>query len=256
VYSTQPPPPAALPRLSTIPIFFRNNAAPETARVKKQNVVPGVSFTPDELDVSIEGLKRIIAALSACGAVPAGPATQIEIAGYASSKEFADPVAGSALTDSDQRNAQIANRRARAAYCFVGNQTPVELANESDWKGYEDGPECSSARSPKFDASLAPLRVTVHRWPEDPSGYQQMIASRKFVDRPPGVAQATYSDPEELNRRVDIHVISAGACSAPASPAETATQAAAPSAVEADEVRLADASAPTAPQAVAAIPSR
>jgi hypothetical protein len=244
VYSTRPPPPAALPRLSTVPVFFRNNAAPETARVRKQEVVPGVSFTPEELDVSIEGLKRIIAALSACGAVPGGPATQLEIAGYASSKEFADPVAGSTLDDSDLRNAQIANRRARAAFCFVGSQAPTKLDNDADWQDYEDGPECALGRSAKFDASLAPLHVTVHRWPEDAAGYQQMVAARRFVDRPPGVAQAAYSDPEELNRRVDIHVVGAGACSAP-------TPAAA--AVELDQ--LADASVPTASPAVAAIPS-
>lgn len=223
VYSSQPPPPAALPRLSTIPVFFRNNAAPETARVKKQDVVPGVSFTPEELDVSIEGLQRIVAALSACGAVPGGPATQLEIAGYASSKEFADPVAGNALSDSDLRNAQIANRRARAAYCFVGSQAPVQLTNEADWKDYEEGPECRLDKSPRFDASIAPLQVTLHRWPEDSSGYGLMVASRKFVDRPPGVAQAAYNDPEELNRRVDIHVISAGACSTPAPASSTTT---------------------------------
>ena len=55
---------------------------------------------------------------------------------------------------------------------------------------------------------------------KDADGYAQMVASRKFVDRPPGVAQAAYNDPEELNRRVDIHVVSAGACSAPV-PAST-----------------------------------
>jgi hypothetical protein len=258
VYSSRPPPTAALPRLSTIPVFFRNNAAPETARVKKQDVVPGVSFTPEELDVSIEGLKRIIAALSACGAVPAGAATQLEIAGYASSKEFADPVAGHALTDSDLRNAQIANRRARAAYCFVGSQTPVRLTNDADWKDYEDGPECRLGKSPRFDASLAPMQVTLHRWPEDASGYGLMVASRKFVDRPPGVAQAAYNDPEELNRRVDIHVISAGACSAPvpaATPAPEPASASA-SAAPAEPLQLTDASVPSSSPSVAAIPSR
>lgn len=272
VYSTKPPPPAALPRLSTIPVFFRNNAAPETARVKKQDVVPGVSFTPDELDVSIEGLKRIVAALSACGAVPGGPATHLEIAGYASSKEFADPVAGNALADSDLRNAQIANRRARAAYCFVGSQAPVQLANEADWKDYKDGPECAPGKSPRFDAAAPPLQVTLHRWPEDADGYAQMVASRKFVDRPPGVAQASYNDPEELNRRVDIHVVSAGSCSTPAPPATvpaSSPTAASPPAQEAvtmpelpaspapaESLQLTDASAPKAPPSVAAIPSR
>jgi hypothetical protein len=213
VYSTQPPPPATPPRLSTIPVFFRNNAAPETARLKKSNLVPGVSFAPEELDVSIEGLRRIVAALSACGTVPGGAPTEIEIAGYASSKEFVDPVAGEAQGDSDLRNAQIANRRARAAYCFLGTQTPVQLANGADWNEYEDGPECALEKSPAFNAASAPLQVTVRRWPESAAGFEQMAAARKFVDRPPGVAQATYNDPEELNRRVDIHVISAGACS-------------------------------------------
>jgi hypothetical protein len=193
-------------------VFFRNNAAPETARVTKARLIPGVSFAPEELDVSIEGLKRILAALSACGAVPGGPVTQLEIAGYASSKEFAGP-AGSAQEDSDLRNAQIANRRARAAYCFVGSQTPVVLSNEAEWSGHEDGPECTLEKSPAFDAGATPLQVTVRRWPETSAGFLQMAAARKFVDRPPGVAQAAYNDPEELNRRVDIHVISAGACS-------------------------------------------
>jgi hypothetical protein len=260
VYSTQPPPPAALPRLSTIPVFFRNNAAPETARVKKQDVVPGVSFTPDELDVSIEGLKRIIAALSACGAVPGGAATHLEIAGYASSKEFADPVAGNALADSDLRNAQIANRRARAAYCFVGSQTPVQLANDADWKDYADGPECALPKSPRFDAAMPPLQVTLHRWAEDAGGYAQMVASRKFVDRPPGVAQAAYNDPEELNRRVDIHVVGAGACSTPA-PAPSPTAASPPAMESAEPAAVespppVDTSAPTSTPSVAAIPSR
>lgn len=272
VYSTQPPPPAALPRLSTIPVFFRNNAAPETARAKKQDMVPGVSFTPDELDVSIEGLQRIVAALSACGAVPGGPATHLEIAGYASSKEFADPVAGNALADSDLRNAQIANRRARAAYCFVGSQTPVQLANEADWKDYVEGPECALRKAPRFDAAAPPLQVTLHRWPEDGDGYAQMVASRKFVDRPPGVTQAAYNDPEELNRRVDIHVVSAGACSAPA-PASPQTAAsplemeppempassaplASPAPAAAETPQLTGATAPTSTPSVAAIPSR
>lgn len=212
VYSTQPPPPAVPPRLSTIPVFFRNNAAPETARVTKSRLVAGVSFAPEELDVSIEGLKRILAALSACGTVPGGPATELEIAGYASSKEFTGS-AGSAQEDSDLRNAQIANRRARAAYCFVGSQTPVILTNETEWSDYEDGPECRLEKSPAYRTESAPLKVTVRRWPESADGFLQMAAARKFVDRPPGVAQAAYNDPEELNRRVDIHVISAGACS-------------------------------------------
>jgi hypothetical protein len=216
VYSTQPPPPATPPRLSTIPVFFRNNAAPETARLKKSNRVSGVSFVPEELDVSIEGISRIVAALSTCGSVPGGPSTELEIAGYASSKEFVAPSGDSAQADSDLRNAQIANRRARAAYCFVGSLTPVQLANDEQWSGYEDGPECAIAKSPAFDAAATPLQVTVRRWPESADGFQQMAAARKFVDRPPGVTQDSYNDPEELNRRVDIHVIGAGACSAPA----------------------------------------
>lgn len=215
VYAPQPAP-VATPRLSTIPVFFRNNAAPETARHRRTSVVAGVSFTPEELDVSIEGLRRLIAALGACGAVPGGPPTEIEIAGYASSKEFTDPVAGSAQADSDLRNAQIANRRARAAFCFVNSQAPSVLANASDWEGHEDGPECPADR--KYvapDAQVAPLRITVRRWMESESGYKEMVEARKFLDRPPGVAQVSHTDPEELNRRVDIHVVSAGACSAP-----------------------------------------
>jgi hypothetical protein len=215
VYSTQPPPPATPQRLSTIPVFFRNNAAPETARLKKTNLVSGVSFVPEELDVSIEGISRIVAALSACGSVPGGPATELEIAGYASSKEFIAPAGDSAQADSDLRNAQIANRRARAAYCFVGSLTPVQLANDAHWSGYEDGPECAIAKSRTFNAAATPMEVTVRRWPESADGFQQMAAARKFVDRPPGVAQDSYNDPEELNRRVDIHVIGAGACSTP-----------------------------------------
>jgi hypothetical protein len=218
VYSTQAPPPALRPRLSTIPVFYRNNAAPETAKLARANLVPGVSFAKEELDVSIDGLQRIVAALAACGAVPGGPATELEVAGYASSKEFID-TSGAPQADTDLRNARIANRRARAAFCHLGSLTPVKLANGQDWEGYEDGPECGVQKIPGYKADATPLQVTVRHWEESRSGWQEMMDSRKFVDRPVGVAQSSYNDPEELNRRVDIHVLSAGACSAPATTA-------------------------------------
>lgn len=215
VYSTQAPPPAVRPRLSTIPVFYRNNAAPETAKLAKANLVPGVSFAKEELDVSIDGLQRIVAALATCGSVPGGPATELEVAGYASSKEFVD-TSGAPQADTDLRNARIANRRARAAFCYLGSLTPVQLANGADWEGYEDGPECGGVKKTAgYKADAAPLQVTVRHWEESRGGWQEMMDSRKFVDRPAGVAQSTFSDPEELNRRVDIHVLHAGACSAP-----------------------------------------
>ena len=217
VYSTQAPPPKPRPRLSTVPVFYRNNAAPETAKVTRSNQVAGVSFAKDELDVSIDGLQRIVAALAACGAEPDGPATELEVAGYASSKEFVDPE-GTTQVDTDQRNAHIANRRARAAYCYIGSLTPVQLANGKDWDGYQDGAECSLDKTPTYRADIQPMQITVRHWEESEAGWREMMDSRKFVDRPRGVAQAMYSDAEELNRRVDIHVLSAGSCSASASP--------------------------------------
>jgi hypothetical protein len=218
VYSTQAPPPAIRPRLSTIPVFYRNNAAPETAKLARSNLVPGVSFAKEELDVSIDGLQRIVAALAACGSVPGAPATELEVAGYASSKEFIDTT-GAPQADTDLRNARIANRRARAAFCYIGSLTPVKLANGQDWEGYEDGPECGLQKLPGYKADASPLQVTVRHWDESRSGWQEMMDSRKFVDRPVGAAQSSYNDPEELNRRVDIHVLGAGACSAPATAA-------------------------------------
>jgi hypothetical protein len=224
VYSTQPPPPVVRPRLSTVPVFYRNNAAPETAKLKKANLVPGVSFAKEELDVSIDGLQRIVTALAACGSVPGGPATELEVAGYASSKEFVDPE-GTPQADTDVRNARIANRRARAAFCYIGSLTPARLANAGEWEGYEDGPECSVPKSATYRSDAAPLQITVHHWDESQSGWQEMMDSRKFVDRPPGVMQSSWNDPEELNRRVDIHVLGAGACSAPArAPADSRTE--------------------------------
>jgi hypothetical protein len=214
VYSSQPAPPVIRPPLSTVPVFYRNNAAPETAKLTRSSLVPGVSFAREELDVSIDGLQRIVAALASCGSVPDGPVTELEVAGYASSKEFVDP-AGTPQADTDVRNARIANRRARAAFCYIGSLTPAALANGGDWEGYEDGPECSLPRSAAYRADAAPLAVTVRHWDENRTGWQEMMDARKFVDRPPGVAQAAFNDPEELNRRVDIHVLSAGACSAP-----------------------------------------
>lgn len=222
VYSTQAPASMVRPRLSTVPVFYRNNAAPETAKLARASLVPGVSFAKEELDVSLDGLQRIVAALAACGSVPDGAATELELAGYASSKEFVDPD-GAPQADTNVQNARIANRRARAAFCYIDSITPVTLVNADEWDGHEDGPECALPRSAAYQVESAPLLVTVRRWEESQAGWQEMMDSRKFVDRPPGVAQSAYNDPEELNRRVDVHVLSAGACSAPVSaPAEAA----------------------------------
>lgn len=246
VYSMQAPPPAARPRLSTIPVFYRNNAAPETAKLAKANLVPGVSFAKEELDVAIDGLQRIVAALAACGSVPGGAPTELEVAGYASSKEFID-TSGTPQADTDLRNARVANRRARAAYCYVGSLTPVQLANGRDWEGYEDGPECSLQNQPGYKADATPLQVAVRRWDESRSGWQEMMESRRFVDRPAGVAQSSYNDPEELNRRVDIHVLSAGACSTPA---------AAPGATPPPPAQAADTAQPVQEQVASLAPPR
>jgi hypothetical protein len=110
----------------------------------------------------------------------------------------------------------------------------VQLANGTDWEGYEDGPECGVKKSASYKTDATPLQVTVRHWEESRSGWQEMMDSRKFVDRPAGVAQSAFSDPEELNRRVDIHVLHAGACSAPlpAAPGAAPAEAAVPPASE------------------------
>jgi hypothetical protein len=127
--------------------------------------------------------------------------------------------------DTGRRDVHIANRRARAAYCYIASLTPVRLTNGQDWEGYQDGADCTPDKAASYRADMPAVQVTVRRWQDSDAGWQQMRQARRFVDRPPGVAQATYSDAEELNRRVDISVLSAGSCSATAAPTPVPTPA-------------------------------
>lgn len=49
----------------------------------------------------------------------------------------------------------------------------------------------------------------------DKDGFRKMAEARPLDDRPPGIPKDE-RDPEELNRRVDFHVMHAGACQKPA----------------------------------------
>lgn len=202
VYSTaQPVEPPAAPRRGMFPVLYANSA-------DRHGWETGVSFTKDQIDVSVKALDRIFAGYQACGSASDGPPVQLEIVGYASSKEFD----GVLPAESDTLNVEAANRRAWAAYCFVADRAEVQLSNSELWRDRKCSNHIRQQRG-----SRPEIVVTVNRWSEDKDGFEKMADARPLDDRPPGIPKDE-RDPEELNRRVDFHVIHAGACQKPGRP--------------------------------------
>jgi hypothetical protein len=199
VYSSRPPPDGF--RLSTISVLYANSA-------DRNQWLTGVSFTQKEIDVSLRGLGRIMAAFAACGSVPAAPLVQLKIEGFASSKEFGEPKTDNERLESDTLNVEAANRRAWAGYCFAKEHTGAQLVNFKDWQGSQ----WTCPASKKLAAGRIPVSAEVTRWANDEQGFRQMMGARKYLDRPQDIPDEHKRDPEELDRRVDFSVIHAGAC--------------------------------------------
>jgi hypothetical protein len=196
VYSAgQSAEPPVVARRAMFPVLYANSADHTTW-------VKGVSFTKEEIDVSVNALDRIFAGYQACGSVSDQPPVQLEIVGYASSKEFD----GVERPQSNILNVEAANRRAWEAYCFVADRAEVQLANGDQWRNRK----CAKPLRPQ-QGTRPEVIVTVNRWSEDQEGFQKMTQASPLNDRPPGIPKEE-RDPEELNRRVDFNVIHAGAC--------------------------------------------
>jgi hypothetical protein len=197
VYSNQPAGPVQ--RLSTIPALYLNNADHKTWD-------RGISFNKDELDVSVKAFERIFAAFKTCGSVPNKPPVHLQIVGFSSSKEFAG---ARNEHESNRLNAETADRRAWAAYCFARDQVNITLINKSDWPTSEWKCPNPTSQAPGVGR---PITVDLVYWTQDDQGYGAMMERRPLQDRPVGISDEQKSDPEELDRRVDFNVIHAGAC--------------------------------------------
>jgi hypothetical protein len=180
-------------QLGMFPVFYANNA-------DKQHWKIGIEFTQSELDVSLDGLERIVKGWDACGSRD-GKAVQLRILGFASSKDFEnDP-------DTNLLNVQTANRRAWAAYCFVASKAPTQLQHEDKWAS------APYARCPdRLNADKPHILVEMEPWSVDDAGFKAMSGERPVVDHP---ADLKSEAPEELARRVQFELISLGVCQRP-----------------------------------------
>jgi hypothetical protein len=180
-------------REALYPVFYTNNA-------DRSNWSTGISFEQAELNTSLDSLKKILNGLKHCGSAVAGTHVQLDVAGFASSKEFD----GVSRENSNLLNVETANRRAWAAYCFVASHTPSRLTNADSWDDFS----CQDA----LQTSAPALMIHVRRWPNSQGGFKQMMRERPLRDRLPRLAHLS-ADAEVLTRRVDFSLVDAGSCS-------------------------------------------
>lgn len=167
--------------LVVFPILYAENGARDTDRkTATATGEPKATWTKG-VKVDSDRVKEIVELLASCKQESRPYSIELQVAGFASSKEFGTPKTDTDADDSDAANVELANLRTQNTVDEINTRLKTLSLVDSFW-------------------------VTAH---PDWTSYEAMVGARPVLDR---FVNAKRTELENWTRRVDVRVLRAGNC--------------------------------------------